>query len=146
MALLCFALAGGIGCESKPTGLEGLDIRTVTLPDGFQERAELKVNPADMARGMMYRDSLADGRGMLFVHEQQGLNPYWMGHCNIPLDMIWMDSEHKVVEISPATPPCPTGGPECPSYGGHVPSQYVLEIGSGQASRHGVREGLSLQF
>jgi uncharacterized membrane protein (UPF0127 family) len=144
LALICACLTV-LCCVGAHTA-DPVNSRTVTLPDGFAVRAELKVTPSEMALGMMYRDSVADGEGMLFVHAQQGLNPYWMGHCKFPLDMIWMDSNHKVVEISANTPPCPSGGGECPNYGGHFPSQFVLEIGGGQAARHNVRPGSELRF
>jgi hypothetical protein len=144
LALACACL-GALSCQGSHTSASPA-ARTVTLPDGFEVHAELKVTPAEMALGMMYRDSVADGDGMLFVHSQQALNPYWMGHCKFPLDMIWMDSNHKVVEISANTPPCPTGGSECPQYGGNFPSQFVLEIGGGQGARHGVRVGSELRF
>ncbi len=146
LAVAAAVLMVAAACQSKTSGWQMLDTRVVTLPDGFQERAEVKITPEDMARGMMYRDSITDGEGMLFVHGQVGPNAYWMGHCTIPLDIIWMDTEHKVVEISAETPPCPSGGSDCPSYGGHLPSQYVLEIGSGQAARHQVLAGAVLRF
>lgn len=143
LVIVCASLAALACGDSHSTAI---DATTVTLPDGFPVRAELKVTPEDMARGMMYRDSVANGEGMLFVHQQRGLNPYWMGHCKFPLDIIWMDSNHKVVEISAKTPPCPSGGSECATYGGHAPSQFVLEIGGGEAARHQVREGSELRF
>jgi hypothetical protein len=142
LAGACLAIFSCVG----PQTAASVNARTVTLPDGFEVHAELKVTPAEMALGMMYRDSVANGEGMLFVHQRQGLNPYWMGHCTFPLDMIWMDSNHKVVEISANTPPCPSGGSECPNYGGHSPSQFVLEVGGGQAARHDVRVGSELRF
>jgi uncharacterized membrane protein (UPF0127 family) len=120
--------------------------RDVSLPDGFTVNAELKVSANEMARGMMYRDSLDSGDGMLFVHSQAGQYPYWMANCKFPLDIIWIDSGHKVVEISPKTPPCPSGGSDCPTFGGHAIAQYVLEIGGGEAAKHGVREGAELRF
>jgi uncharacterized membrane protein (UPF0127 family) len=73
--------------------------------------------------------------------------PYWMHNVKVPLDIIWMDSSRRVVEISANTPGC-DGKPasDCPSYGGAVPSSFVLEIGAGLAARHGIREGVVLDF
>ncbi len=145
-AAVLLALAAS-SCHGDSPGYETLETRVVTLPDLYQERAEVKITPEEMAKGMMYRDSIAAGEGMLFVHQQAGLNPYWMGHCNVALDIIWMNSDHRVVEISSATPPCPSGDPTvCPSYGGHFTSQYVLEIASGEAAKHRVAEGSTLKF
>jgi uncharacterized membrane protein (UPF0127 family) len=51
-----------------------------------------------------------------------------------------------VVEIAANVPPCKTRASECPTYGGHVLSQYVLELGGGEAQRMGVEVGDALSF
>lgn len=142
--VLIFAAALWFGCSSKPAGASGA--RAVILPDGFHVDAEVEVREEDMERGMMYRDSLLPGHGMLFVHSQPGKYPYWMANCLIPLDIIWMNSSHQVVEISAGTPPCPQGGESCPTYGGHETAQFVLELGGGEAARHSVRNGQTIRF
>ena len=142
LAGACLAIFSCVG----PQTAASVNARTVTLPDGFEVHAELKVTPAEMALGMMYRDSVANGEGMLFVHQRQGLNPYWMGHCTFPLDMIWMDASHRIVEISPDTPPCTTKASLCANYGGHQTAQFVLELGGGEAHRLGLSLGQTLQF
>jgi uncharacterized membrane protein (UPF0127 family) len=145
---ICLLLCLTAACSDAPRSNGGGQVtnREVTLPDGFKVNAELKVTAGEMARGMMYRESLEAGNGMLFVHAKPGQYGYWMANCKIPLDIIWMDSNHQVVEISANTPPCPSGGSGCPSFGGHFVSQYVLEIGANEAQKHGVREGVTLQF
>ena len=139
------ALAGA-GCGPPTVGLEALGMRTVKLPNGREIRAEVEVNPIDMQKGMMFRDSLPRGRGMLFIHDKPGLYPYWMYQVRIPLDMLWMDADHRIVEISADTPPCKTKASECPNYGGHQQARYVLELGGGEAKRLGLHEGDSLEF
>ena len=135
------------GCGSSDSGKAVLmNTRMVTLPDGFQVEAETVVSESDMERGMMYRTELASGRGMLFVHGQPGRYPYWMANCKIALDIIWIDSAHQVVEVSANTPPCPSGGRDCPTYGGHAVASYGLELGSGEAAKHGVVVGSEVKF
>jgi uncharacterized membrane protein (UPF0127 family) len=125
---------------------ELLGTRKVTLPGGQEIRAEVEMNPIDMQKGMMFRDSLARGRGMLFIHENPGLNPYWMYRVRIPLDILWMDTSHRIVEISADTPPCKTKASLCPTYGGHQTAQFVLELGAGEAKRLGLSVGQTLEF
>jgi uncharacterized protein len=134
------------GCGPATTGVEELRLRTVTLPDGQQIRAEVLVRPDEMARGMMYRDSLPKGRGMLFIHDKPAPYRYWMHDVKIPLDIIFMDEMHKIVEISADTPPCTSDPKDCPTYGGHHFEQFVLELGGGEARRLGLVEGQSLTF
>ncbi len=143
--VLCVWLQGCLH-SSHTTTLAGAETRDVTLPDGTPIVAEVEVKPEDMARGMMYRDSIGSGSGMLFVHSETGEYPYWMANCKVPLDIIWMDSAHKVVEISAKTPPCPQGGTDCPTFGGHAPAQFVLELGGGEAAQHSVNIGSAIRF
>jgi uncharacterized membrane protein (UPF0127 family) len=146
MALMPLVLIGA-GCGNPEAGdSDALRMRKITLPDGQQIRAEEEIDPADMQKGMMFRDSLARGRGMLFIHRTPGLNQYWMYQVRIPLDIIWMDTSHRIVEISANTPPCQTKASLCPNYGGHQTSQFVLELGGGEARRLGLTEGQALQF
>ncbi|HEY3835660.1 MAG TPA: DUF192 domain-containing protein [Bryobacteraceae bacterium] len=135
-----------MGCHSDESNSTDLSTRTVTLPDGFVVTAEVKIDPEEMARGMMYRTELPTGRGMLFVHGQMGHYAYWMANCKIPLDIIWMDTSHKVVEISANTPPCPSGDKTCPTYGGRVTSSFGFELAAGQAAKHNVIVGSTIQF
>ena len=143
--ILCLA-APGCRQDSPGNALEGLDTRTVTLPDGQKVRAEVEIKPQDMARGMMFRESVPDGTGMLFIHSQPGKYPYWMYQVKIPLDILWLDGSRRIVEISEATPPCHTKASECPTFGGHAQARYVLELGAGQVKRHNLRLGDTLAF
>ncbi|HLY16219.1 MAG TPA: DUF192 domain-containing protein [Bryobacteraceae bacterium] len=143
---LLIAVAGA-GCGGPETsGPEVLALRTVKLPGGQEIRAEVEMTPEDMQKGMMFRDSLAPGHGMLFIHDKPGLYPYWMFQVRIPLDMLWMDTSRRIVEISSDTPPCKTKASLCPNYGGHQEARFVLELGGGEARRLGLRLGQALEF
>jgi uncharacterized membrane protein (UPF0127 family) len=119
----------------------------VTLPDGTAVRAEVMRKEEDMRRGMMFRDTFPEGRGMLFVHGSVGKYSYWMYQVKVPLDIVWLDSNKNVVEISENTPPCKEEkASECPSYGGTRNALVVLELPGGYAKRHGVREGAHIEY
>jgi uncharacterized protein len=133
--------------EQKTATLEDLYTREVRLPDGTRITAEVVTKPFDMSRGMMFRDSLAADRGMLFIHGEPGEFAYWMYQVRIPLDIIWMDANHIITEISADTPPCKsTSSRECPNYGGKVRSLYVLELQAGMAAKHNLKPGDKLSF
>src|SRR5690348_486840 len=98
-----FALVGLLvyfGCGPQTEPVEDLNTRIVTLPGGREIRAEVMLKPAEMARGMMYRDALPQGRGMLFIHEKPAPYRYWMSNVKDPLDIIFMDENRQIVEIS----------------------------------------------
>jgi uncharacterized membrane protein (UPF0127 family) len=133
-------------CGEKGDPVADLAAKTVTLPDGANIVAELKLDATSQAVGMMYRDSLAKDRGMLFYNTGPSRQAYWMHNCKIPLDIIWLDPAKKVVEIAAGAQPCQRPPKECPSYGGQEMSQFVLELNSGEAKRHGVTVGRVLAF
>jgi len=145
LALLWAALAL-LACRNEALKLEDLNTRPVRLPNGVEIRAEVMMHPEDMIRGMMYRDSLPPDRGMLFIHGEPGQYTYWMYQVKIPLDIIWLDAQKRIVEMSPQTPPCTSRASECPHYGGNVKALYVLELAAGSIEKHGLRLGSQLEF
>jgi hypothetical protein len=118
----------------------------VMLPDGSTVHVELATTDAEREYGLMERTKLPEGRGMLFVHDEQADHAYWMYHCRIGLDIVWMDANHRIVEISPDTPPCRGKAATCPSYGGQQPSKYVLELPVGDIARHHLKVGETVDF
>ncbi|MBC7927570.1 MAG: DUF192 domain-containing protein [Bryobacteraceae bacterium] len=143
---ILFVLCSGCTDGAAPDNATDFRARSVTLPDGTAIKAEVMTEPADMARGMMFRDSLQEGRGMLFIHPASSKYAYWMFQTKVPLDIIWMDVRGKVVEISENTPPCKTVASQCVNYGGTVESSVVLELPGGQGRKHGVRVGELIRF
>ena len=139
-------LAGLCGCGPAPLKPEDDRTMVVSLPDGREIRAEMMVRQDDLLRGMMYRESLAPDRGMLFIYAKPATFKYWMFRVKIPLDIIWLDAAKRIVEVSANTPPCLGEARDCPSYGGNFESQFVLEIGGGMAAKHGLKVGDTLRF
>jgi len=139
-------LAFLVSCGSETATMDDFNTRAVTLPNGKVIKAELAVTREMMARGLMFRTSMPRDRGMLFMHETQGRWQYWMLNTKIPLDIIWMDDNHRVVEISADTPPCRTEGSKCPNYGGNADARYVLELNAGEAKRNDIRVGSTISF
>ncbi|MBI3207991.1 MAG: DUF192 domain-containing protein [Candidatus Solibacter usitatus] len=140
LVILCAAAAGCRKSDPPPAGF-----KEITLPGGQQVYAEV-VSQKDMARGMMLRASLPPNRAMLFLHLKPGYYPYWMFNVRIPLDIIWMKRDGTIVEISPDTPPCLKDALQCPSYGGHKESQFVLELAGGSAAKWNLRPGQRLKI
>ncbi|HYP06680.1 MAG TPA: DUF192 domain-containing protein, partial [Bryobacteraceae bacterium] len=88
---LCLGLAGCGGSDP----VDDFNSQQVKLPDGTSVKVEVMMNKTDMARGMMFRDSLPEGRGMLFIHPKADRYPYWMYQVKVPLDIIWMDKQKR---------------------------------------------------
>ena len=116
----------------------------VIFPDGFVVNVEVANTNELRAQGLMYRDQLKPGAGMIFFFAEDDVYPFWMKNTLIPLDMIWIDSSRKVAHVKVNVPPCKIEN--CPSYDPGVPSRYVLEVAGGEAAKHGLKAGDQLRF
>lgn len=135
------------GCGDKPSSMEDLTSTVVTLPDGTKIIAQAMREPIDMERGMMFRDSLAPNHGMIFYHGKMGKYAYWTYQNRIPLDFLWIDEQHHIVEMELDKAPCPSkAAHECPTFGGDEEASYVLELNAGDAAKHRLKVGDSLDF
>ena len=112
---------------------------------GQRYAVEVADDDAERARGLMYRDSIAAGSGMLFIHEAEEPQAYWMKNTKIPLDILYFDRGRKLVSQQRDVPPCSLGD-ACPSYPSKAPAQYVLELNAGEAARLKLQDGAELTF
>ena len=94
--------------------------------------------------GLMFRESLPERAGMVFLFGDGAAHPFWMKNTMIPLDMIWLDADGRVLFISADTPPCKAD--PCPSYGPATPAANVLEIAGGLAKKEKIEVGSVLMF
>lgn len=114
------------------------------LPDGIAIDLELAVTAGEMSSGLMFRPSLPDRRGMLFLFEQPRQPSFWMKNMLIPLDLVFLDGTGAVVDVIADVQPC--AADPCPNYPPSSPCQAVLEINAGGAAAHGIEIGSILQF
>lgn len=112
---------------------------------GKRYAVEVADDDAERARGLMFRDSLEEGRGMLFIHERQEPLAYWMKNTRIPLDILYFDEARVLVAQQRNVPPC-SAGDRCPPYPSDAPARYVLELNAGEAERMGLRDGEILEL
>lgn len=142
---LCAAALLVQSCGSPAVTEIGLT--QVTLPNGVKINAETMRSNLELMRGLMFRESLPPDRGMLFTHPTEDAFRYWMYQTKIPLDIVWMDRDHRIVEMSLDTPPCPSSSAkQCPTYGGNFKAKYVLEMNAGSARKNRLKAGDKLQF
>jgi uncharacterized protein len=101
---------------------------------------EIASTPGEVERGLMYRKSLDDGRGMLFVFQDEVVHSFWMKNTLIPLDIMFIARDGpgagRIVGIAENTTPLS----EAPISVGK-PSTYVLEVPGGWSKRVGVKAG-----
>lgn len=135
----CAALSGAIGgCATASRGA------WVEL-GGARYAVEIADDDAERARGLMFRDSLGGEQGMLFIHERQEMQAYWMKNTRIPLDILYFDDSRRLVSQQRDVPPC-TLGDACPPYPSSAPARFVLELNAGEAKKLGLQDGVELTF
>ena len=108
----------------------------VTLRD-HSIRVELATTPDEQAQGLMHKTALPTDAGMLFVFNESKTRTFWMKNMKIPLDILFLDDNGKIVTIYRRVPPC-TQTP-CELYSSVVPILYALEVRAGEADT--VKEG-----
>ena len=106
---------------------------------------EIADDDAERARGLMFRDTMDADHGMLFIHDVQAPQAYWMKNTRIPLDILYFDDAHKLVSMQRDVPPCSLGD-QCPPYPSAAPARYVLELNAGQAAKLQLETGAELKF
>lgn len=131
-----------LGGSLSLSGCASADGRWVEI-GGQRYQVEIADDDAERARGLMFRDVLADGNGMLFIHDREEPQAYWMKNTRIPLDILYFDDERRLVAQRRNTPPC-SAGDACPSYPSDVPARYVLELNAGEADRLKLQDGAEL--
>ena len=107
---------------------------------------ELALTREEQAMGLMFRESMPDDAGMLFIFSGEAPRSFWMKNTLIPLDILYFDSELKLVSAQENVRPCATQ--RCPGYPSEGPAQYVLELNAGKAKALGLEKGdvLTLLF
>jgi uncharacterized membrane protein (UPF0127 family) len=112
---------------------------------GQRYQVEIADTDPERARGLMFRDAMDSGAGMLFIHDREEPQAYWMKNTKIPLDILYFDDERKLVAQRRNTPPC-SAGDACPSYPSNAPARYVLELNAGEADRLKLKDGAELKL
>lgn len=117
---------------------------TITYPSGVRIVAELADSPQKRARGLMFRDKLATDTGMLFVFEEVGPWAFWMKNTKVPLDILWLAPDKRIVHVEENIQGC-TEDP-CPEYPSNKDALYALELPAGSIKREKLTKGMKLNF
>ncbi|HOX46135.1 MAG TPA: DUF192 domain-containing protein [Myxococcota bacterium] len=99
-------------------------------------RVEVVSRPEDLARGLMHRERLAADAGMLFVYPDEDQRSFWMKNTLIPLDMLFIGSNLRVVGVVENAVPLSLEPRTV-----DAPARFVLEVQGGFVKRHGIRLG-----
>lgn len=135
LSALCVSLSvAGAAGRLAAAELQPLEIASKSGVHVFA--VELASTPQEQATGLMFRRELPEGRGMLFDFHRDQPTSFWMKNTYIPLDMIFIRGDGRILRIAENTVPLsetlvPSGGPV----------RAVLEVIAGTAKRLGIAPG-----
>lgn len=101
-------------------------------------RAEVVSDYATRARGLMYRKSLAQNAGMLFIFDDRAIQCMWMKNTLIPLSVAFIDDQGTIVNIADMEPRSEA------SHCAAQPVRYALEMNRGWFAARGIKPGTRL--
>lgn len=140
------------GETAPPEGPPAAASAPASLPQAGQERlpppgrawvifgadtvlAELARTPEERAQGLMYRENLPEGQGMLFVFADTQIRSFWMSNTFIPLDIAYLDAELRIVDIHAMDPQTTESHPSA------EPAMFALEVPQGWFAEVGIAVG-----
>jgi uncharacterized protein len=129
-----FALYGFAGSSAGAANVQPLEIVTKNGVQVFS--VEMATTAQEKETGLMYRKELPDGKGMLFDFSPEQQVSMWMKNTYIPLDMIFIRADGRILRIAENTEPLST---RIISSGG--PAKGVLEVIAGTAKKYGIAPG-----
>jgi hypothetical protein len=128
--LFSFALWGCVG--SDRSGIEKLYTLTI---NSVKLNVEIVRTPRERARGLMFRKSLPQDQGMLFIYEGSDIRGFWMKDTYIPLSLAYIDENCRIIQLVDMEPL------ERKSYPSASPAQFVLEVNRGWFEKNNVKVG-----
>jgi uncharacterized membrane protein (UPF0127 family) len=118
-------------------------VEIVTGPDKYVDvNVEIADTQDERRAGLSFRKYLGDYNGMLFMYDAPVNDPYTMNNMQIPIDMIFIDSQYFIVDIKENLTPCTST--YCPDVYSNSSYQYVLEVNAGFCKNNNVAKGGSL--
>jgi len=136
---LAFLVAGAVATRPAAAQLQTFKTASLTISGsggGHRFTVELAETPAEMEQGLMFRPSLAPDAGMLFDFKEPTMATMWMHNTLIPLDMLFVDRNGRIVNIAERTVP-----ESDEIIAAAAPVRAVIELNGGTAARLGIRPG-----
>jgi uncharacterized membrane protein (UPF0127 family) len=122
----------------------GYSINYVQIQEGDIIKVEVAQTPDELESGLMNRDELLAGSGMLFLFDGEDRHRIWMKNMMYPIDIIWIDSNHKIVDLLRSAPPCVSD--PCHVYVPSNTARYVLEVQAGYVEGNKIKIGQDVSF
>ena len=138
IAALAVAVAATGAFAQTPTGPNtGLPVANLTL-GMYKVKAEVAATPQTRETGLMFRKSMPDTAGMLFVFDESAGHCFWMKTTDLPLSIAFITDDGTISDIAEMKPQ--TENNHCPTKAG----SYALEMNKGWFARKGIKPGMKV--
>ena len=154
VALVAWVLASSAGLTGRDDPVMADPTATTTAPGGAAQAVDYRLEPADgdpltvrlevaadpatRARGLMERERVPPGTGMVFLYPADVAESFWMKNTLVPLSIAFVAADGRVVSVAEMTP-CKAD--PCPSYAPAGPYRYAVELAAGSFGDAGVGPG-----
>ena len=108
----------------------------ISFPEKATYWVEIADTPAKAELGLMYRKSLPQNQGMLFIFPYPKIIRMWMKNTYIPLDMIFLNGQNQVICLRENAHPLDENIISCP-----YPAKMVLELNAGEIKAKNIQLG-----
>lgn len=137
------------GAEDSSAMTEPHDLRSFNQTILTIERkhlvAYLATSSEQKSLGLSVMDNLTEDHTMLFVYGNEGQHPFWMKDMKFPIDIMWIDSNQRVVHIERSLAPCDPNK-NCTIYSPEVDSLYVLETVANYTVKYDINIGTPISI
>jgi uncharacterized membrane protein (UPF0127 family) len=136
VVLAAFLLAGGINAAAPSVSFEETSLTIDAKSGRFEFQVELAASPEQRSQGLMFREDLAEDRGMLFDFGKPQQASMWMRNTYVPLDMLFIAGDGRITQIAMDTQPLSDA-----VIASREPVRAVLELRAGVTARLGIEPG-----
>ena len=136
MILVAVLLPAPIAAAPAAVTFEESPLTIEAEHDSFEFQVELAVSPEQRSRGLMFRESLDEDRGMLFDFGRPQVASMWMRNTYVPLDMLFIDAAGRITQIAANTQPLSDT-----VVASREPVRAVLELRGGVSAKLGIEPG-----
>ncbi len=131
----------GVPCGAAPRGPGVVAFHEAGKEAACSFKVEIAVTPEEQERGLMFRNSLGDNAGMLFIFEKDEIRTFWMRNTYIPLDIIFISSGLRVVHVHDFARPR-----DETNINSRFGAKYVVEVNGGKAAACRIGPGTRVRF
>jgi len=137
-----FAVLDSQPIEKSVENVQIVSDQKILSIGGTRIHLEIADEPSEREHGLSGRESLGEDEGLLFIFDEPGIYPFWMKEMRFPIDIIWIDQNWTVVDITKNA--TPESFPQ--TFSSKKPARYALEVNSGFVHQAAVAIGDEVVF